>query len=161
MITDPKHWFLGPPDNALFLASTGGGTFPLVPTCDASRSGFYFSPVSRSGIGGGCCDRVTDCDHVTGCDHVTDCGAGVAVAAAPSPPPTGRGTGADSEIYRREIHVQLLQPVLRIHDILLWIRIRGSILWIRIRILSSVTFRMQKNYFFHIFSFIWIWINNI
>ncbi len=158
MTTDPKHWFLGPLDNALFSASTGrgggsGGIFPLAPTCDESRSGFYFSPVSRSGIGAGCCDRVTGFGHVTDCDgHVTGCVAGVAAAAAPSPPPTGRGTGADSGIYRREI--QLLQPVLRIHDILLWIRIRGSILWIRqIRILSSVAFRMQKNDFFHFLFF--------
>ncbi len=50
------------------------------------------------------------------------------------------------------------KPVLRIHDILVWIRIRGSMpltngsgsrSWIRILLFSSLTFKMPtKNYFF-------------
>ncbi len=43
--------------------------------------------------------------------------------------------------------------VLEIGDILLRIRIRTSDEWIRIRLLSSVTLKMQKNFFFFIFSY--------
>jgi hypothetical protein len=55
----------------------------------------------------------------------------------------------------------MTRPVLRIHDILGWIRIRGSMSltngsgsgsWIRILIFSSLTFQMPaKNNFLHIF----------
>ncbi len=53
------------------------------------------------------------------------------------------------------------EPVLRIHDILVWIRIRGSMRltngsgsWIRILLLSSLTFKMPtKNYLIFIFIF--------